>query len=159
MLFRSGLSMGGLLAIKTTVDFEINKLVLISTPIFIYDKRLPYLKILKYFIPYLKKRKRHYQVNAEYSYCYEVMPVRPLVSLFQLIKLCKNIFLEKINVPSLILQSEIEHTVKPISAKYIYNKLSSKDKELVFYKKSGHILTLDIEHDIIFEKIFEFLQR
>jgi carboxylesterase len=60
-------------------------------------------------------------------------------------------------VPSLVIQSRKEHTVEPESAQYIYDKLGSTEKQLLWLNKSGHIVTLDIEREPVFEKISQFL--
>jgi carboxylesterase len=86
------------------------------------------------------------------------MPVKPLSSLFALTELCKQKLLPQITIPCLIMQSTVEHTVKPSSAAYIYEHLGSQCKELVWYRSSGHILTLDIEREEVFKKISEFFR-
>lgn len=152
-----GLSMGGLLTIKAAAELPIKKAAILAAPIYVCDKRAPYLPLLHFFIRYLKKKQRHYQVPASYSVCYQVMPVKPLSSLFALIALCKKYYLAAIKIPCLVMQSQVEHTVKPASAQYIYEHLGTVSKELVWYHHSGHILTLDNERDDVFQKIYKFL--
>ena len=98
-------------------------------------------------------------VPASYSVCYHMMPVKPLSSLFELVDLCKKKYLQSIKIPCLVMQSKVEHTVKPASAQYIYDHLGTADKKLVWYHHSGHILTLDNERDDVFQKIYEFLME
>ena len=88
-----------------------------------------------------------------------MMPVKPLSSLFELVDLCKKKYLQSIKIPCLVMQSKVEHTVKPASAQYIYDYLGTADKKLVWYHHSGHILTLDNERDDVFQKIYEFLME
>lgn len=154
----AGLSMGGLLAMVTAAKLPVTKAVFMAAPIYVQDWRAPLLPLLKHFIPYLKKKKRNYFTAEKYNIAYNVMPVKPLSSLFALIKLCKNEILPQITIPCLVMQSTKEHTVKPCSASYIYEHLGSKRKELVWYHQSGHILTLDIEREDVFKKISEFFR-
>ena len=97
----------------------------------------------------------------KYCQAYDRMPTKPLTSLFALIKTCKKELVPKITVPSIILQSQIEHTVNPKSAQYIYDHLGtpSSAKQLVWLEKSGHILTLDCEHTMVFKAIADFFER
>lgn len=155
----AGLSMGGLLTIKAAAELPVDKVVFLSTPIFVFDKRTPYLSVLRFFIPYLKKRHRQYDVDENYCVCYSVMPVNPLRSLFKLLELCKKQYLPEVKIPCLVMQSKAEHTVKPESAQYIYDHLASEKKGLVWYNHSGHILTLDCERDDVFKKIYEFIKE
>lgn len=154
----AGLSMGGLLAMVTAAKLPVTKAVFMAAPIYVQNWRAPLLPLLKHFIPYLKKKKRNYFTAEKYNIAYNVMPVKPLSSLFALIKLCKNEILPQITIPCLVMQSTKEHTVKPYSASYIYEHLGSKRKELVWYHQSGHILTLDIEREDVFKKISEFFR-
>jgi carboxylesterase len=79
------------------------------------------------------------------------------VSLFKLLNECKNKLLAEIKIPCLVLQSKTEHTVQPRSAEYIYNKLAAaSSRRLVWFEHSGHILTLDREHEAVFKEIADF---
>lgn len=155
-VYVAGLSMGGLLAIKLAATLPVRKAAFIAAPIFVRDKRAPFLAFLRFFIHYLPKRKKNYHELDKYCITYNKMPTRPLMSLFALVRECKNILLAKINIPCLVLQSRIEHTVQPRSAQYIYDKLASKAKKLVWFEHSGHILTLDAEHGLVFKAIGDF---
>lgn len=154
----AGLSMGGLLAMVVAAKLPVTKAVFMAAPIYVQDWRAPLLPFLKYFIHYLRKKKRNYFTAEKYNLAYNVMPVKPLSSLFALTELCKQKLLPQITIPCLIMQSTVEHTVKPSSAAYIYEHLGSQCKELVWYRSSGHILTLDIEREEVFKKISEFFR-
>lgn len=155
-VYVAGLSMGGLLAIKLAATLPVRKAAFIAAPIFVQDKRASFLAFLRFFIRYLPKRKKNYHELDKYCITYNKMPTRPLMSLFALVRECKNSLLEKINIPCLVLQSRIEHTVQPRSAQYIYDKLAGKAKKLVWFARSGHILTLDAEHGRVFKEIGDF---
>lgn len=160
-IYVAGLSMGGLLAMVIAATEKVEKAAFLATPIFLQDKRAPFLPILRYFIHYLPKHKRSYHEMDKYCQAYDRMPTKPLTSLFALIKTCKKELVTQITVPCLVLQSKIEHTVDPKSAQYIYDHLgtSADKKELVWLEKSGHILTLDCEHQEVFQKIVAFFQK
>lgn len=159
-IYVAGLSMGGLLAMKIATLVDVKKVVFISAPIYVYDKRVKLLPLLRFFIHYLPKKKRHYHDMDEYCQAYDVMPTKPLMSLFAMIKECKNEVLSKIKIPALVLQSRIEHTVKPKSAQYIFEHLatSNKQKKLLWFEHSGHILTLDHEYEKVFKAIGFFFK-
>lgn len=158
-VYVAGLSMGGLLAIKLAASLPVQKAAFISAPIYVQDKRAPFLPFLRYFIHYLPKRKKNYHEMARYCLSYNKMPTKPLTSLFKLLKECKERLLARIKIPCLVLQSKIEHTVQPKSAQYIYDKLSSAQKKLVWFEHSGHILTLDCEHQHVFREIANFFAQ
>ena len=157
-VYVAGLSMGGLLAIKLAALLPVKKAALISTPIYVQDRRAPLLPLLRFFIRSLPKFKKNYHELDKYCISYDRMPTKPLTSLFALLKECKTKLLGKITIPCLVLQSEIEHTVKPKSARYIYENLRAAGKKLVWFKHSGHILTLDVEHEQVFCEIASFFE-
>lgn len=159
-----GLSMGGLLTMKIAAEFNISKAVIMSAPIFLYDPRVKLLtnrvySIVKYFYRYVRKFERGYKdIAVEYKQCYKVMPLRGVVELVKLIKMCKQDVIAKITVPCLIVQSKNEHTVKAESAKYIYDNIKSKIKKLVWLQNSGHIITIGKEREKVFDAVIDFLK-
>lgn len=155
----AGLSMGGLLAMLLAARKNVSRAAILAAPVYVQDWRVPLLPLLRFFIHYLKKRKRCYFVADKYNLAYDVMPVKPLSSLFALVKLCKEEIISQIKIPCIVLQSKAEHTVKSESASYIYEHLASKEKKLVWYEHSGHILTLDIEREHVYQQISDFFGK
>jgi carboxylesterase len=152
-----GLSMGGLLALKLGAEYPIDKLVSLSTPIYIVDKRvnmLPMYRMFREFVP--KKRKVFMDIDPQYSVGYNATPLSSLSSLIELIQHV-NKLLPSITAPLLIIQARSEHTVQPRSASYIYDKVGSEEKKLIWLEKSGHIVTLDVDRDQVFKEITEWI--
>lgn len=152
-----GLSMGGILALLLASEYPVQRVVSLSAPIYIADQRLKWLNLYKMFRRYAPKRRRKFDVAPDYNVGYDLTPLRSLSSLLELIQLVKR-RLPKIQAPLLVIQSKSEHTVKPESADYIYKHSGGKDKELLWLERSGHIITLDVEKEIVFKKIAEFLE-
>ena len=152
-----GLSMGGLLSLKLAVDYPVEKVACLSAPIYIADRRLPMLRLVRMFRKYVPKKRRRMEVDPLYSICYEQTPLSSLSSLLALIKHVDKA-LPDMDKPVLIMQSRREHTVQPRSAQHIYDRVGSADKRLIWLEKSGHIITLDIERDLVFHSINDFLQ-
>ncbi|MDF2874120.1 MAG: hypothetical protein K0R22_803 [Sporomusa sp.] len=152
-----GLSMGGLLTLKLASEYPLRRLAVISAPIYIANKRLKLLPLYRMFTNFVpKKRKRLLDVGEQYSITYDVTPLSSLSSLLELVKHVMGV-LPLVTVPALIVQSTKEHTVEPESAQYIYDKLGSAEKQLVWLNKSGHIVTLDLERDYVFQLLDQFL--
>ena len=154
-----GLSMGGLLTMKLAAEMPISKAAILAAPIFVADRRTRFLPIAKYFLKSVPKGRRNYDVEDKYKITYSRMPLKALASMFDLLKQCKKEILPQIKIPCLIIQSTAEHTVQPRSAQYIYDHLGSSQKKLVWYKHSGHILTLDCEREAIFKQISKFFAK
>ena len=168
-IYIAGQSMGGLLAIKAaaefsakipfeplsmqgngetaiekaTNDYSVEKLILLATPIFLQDQH-------------------SYNVPEEYMQGYTEMPTKPVPSLLELIELCKADYLGKINIPTLIVQGNADHTVKPHSATYIYEQLKQvpeKQKEILWLPEARHVVTLDDSRETVYEKCLEFFEK
>jgi carboxylesterase len=76
----------------------------------------------------------------------------------QLINIVKS-DLHKIEKPILIMQSYGDGTVHPSSANFIYKRIGSTDKSIIFLHNSGHIITCDCEKDQVFEEVHSFISK
>lgn len=152
-----GQSMGGLLSFLLATEYAVKRIVSLSTPIYIADRRLPLLPLYSFFQSYVPKRRRRYSDLArEYAIGYELTPLKSLSSLIDLIRHV-DYLLSRIKQPVLVIQSKAEHTVRPESAQYIYDSVGTKVKKLVWLERSGHVLTLDQDRQKVFEEIDHWL--
>ena len=147
---------------KATNDYSVEKLILLATPIFLQDWRVPFVKLLRFFIPRLHTGQHSYNVPEEYMQGYTEMPTKPVPSLLELIELCKEEYLEKIKIPTLIVQGKADHTVKVKSATYLYEHLKcvpETQKEILWLPEARHVVTLDDARETVYEKCLEFFER
>lgn len=151
-----GMSMGGLLALQLAAYERVHKVVSLATPIDIRDRRIPFLHIYKLFKSGVVKRLHDYGLVNHVRYA--EMPINGVIQLLRLIKDVR-LLLPKIQSPTLVMQSKIEHTLKPSSATYIYENLGSAEKQLVWLEHSGHMLVLGAERQTVFEKTADFLAQ
>lgn len=159
-IFVIGLSMGGLLAMRIGRDFPVKKIVSMSAPIFIANERnLRFLPPLERSVGrYQRKNRRDLpELAKRYNVSYAQMPLVCVHQLLDIIEDTKKI-LPEITRPILIAQSENDHTVKVESGQYIYDHVQSEEKHLFKMNLSGHLVTLDIEHDKLFVEIENFLK-
>lgn len=158
-VFVVGLSMGGILALYLASEYTVDGVVALSTPIFINNNKLSLLPLYRLFRSYEHRPRKRFPVDPKYNISYEKVPLRCLTSLLHLISMTK-VRLCTIKNPVLIVQSKVEHTVKPESAEYVYKHLTgTEDKELLWLRGSGHVVTLDKERDMVFEVTAEFISR
>ena len=153
---------GELAAEKSTIVYSVEKLALLATPIFLQDWRVPFVKLLRYFIPRLHTGQQSYNVPEEYMQGYAEMPTKPVTSLLELIEFCKGSYLGQIKIPTLIVQGNADHTVKPQSATYIYehlNHVPEKQKEILWLQEARHVVTLDDARETVYKKCLEFFEK
>jgi carboxylesterase len=67
--------------------------------------------------------------------------------------------LPDVRCPVLILHSKNDHTAVPDNATEIHSRISSTDKELVWYERSYHVLTLDYDKDDVYDRTFRFIKE
>ncbi len=152
-----GLSMGGLLALELAVNQQVSKVISLSAPIYLAEKRLPWLPLAALFTNYVPKRRKAIAgLDPRYSVCYRLTPLQSVKSLLKLIKHVRR-QLSQVAQPLLIIQSRAEKTVVPASAQFIYDHVLTDCKKLVWLEKSGHLVTLDSEHETVFAEIDQFL--
>lgn len=154
-----GLSMGGILSLLLAQQYDVNKVVSISSPVKIFSRLAPFAFVLKYFKPYERwdKPKKQKNEHKENITGYDKVPVACIPSLLKLIRQTEKNLL-KINCPTYIIQSYEDKVVKPISAQMIYDKISSAKKEILWLHKSPHACTMGPEKDTLYEKVISFLQ-
>lgn len=158
-VFVIGLSMGGILSLYLASLYKVAGVVSLSAPIFISNRKLPLLPVYRLFRTYEPKPRKPLPVDPLYNVSYDRTPLRCITSLLALIKMA-SLRLVQIEAPVLIVQSRAEHTVKPESAEYIYRHVTkAAEKKLLWLYKSGHIVTLDKERDVVYEAIRDFLKR
>jgi carboxylesterase len=154
-----GMSMGSLLALVAGSKLPVKNIVLMSTPVYLFDWRVHFMWILKYFMTYTKKRIRIIDAEERFNVSYDCLPVVGVEQVLSLMQYCMTKVIPSVQVPCLIMQSEIDHTVRPNSARFIYDNISSEIKKLVWFEHSKHVLTLYEERDKVYETIKAFLKE
>jgi len=88
-------------------------------------------------------------------------PVIPVSCMYQNSLLAKKIMsiLKNIHTPIQLLQARDDDVTSPKNSYYIYNHISSQEKEIIFLENSYHIITADQERDKVAEKTVEFFEK
>lgn len=89
---------------------------------------------------------------------YGYYPIRSIKQLYKLLREVKR-SVPKIEVPILIIQSKKDPGVPSNHAEYIYNKVNSTDKTLVWIDKGGHVIPKDAGRYQLFEEIKNWMKK
>jgi len=88
-------------------------------------------------------------------------PVIPIACMYQNYLLSKKVIsiLKNITTPIQLMQARDDDVTSPKNSYYIYDRVSSKDKEIIFLEDSYHIITADQERDKVAEKTVAFFEK
>ncbi len=187
-IYTSGLSMGALLALLLADEFKDDVAgVSCLSPTLFYDGwnspwyriflPLTYFNPLKYFFyfkeepPYgvkneaIQRRIHDFYVKAKLDNLDSVAqfgyPYFPVSLLYQLEKLVAHLSkrLKDVAVPVQVIHAQDDDMTSIKNAQFIYDRISSKQKELVLLQNSYHIITADQERYTVAQKIAEFFSK
>ena len=161
-IFLIGLSMGGALALYHASFLPAAGVVGLSTPYQIQaDPRLAFLPLLSNFIPYIDKEGSDWQdKNAvEDHFSYAQYPSKAILQLDLLLASLREA-LPKINMPALLMHAIKDKGVSPENMDLIYKALGTPEnqKQTIWLENSGHVITRDLDKEIVFKSVQSFIQ-
>jgi carboxylesterase len=159
-VFVVGLSMGALLALYLAGNHPSLPGVGVYSPALIVANRLVHLAPLgKYLIAMFPKRSAHFTDPQASSriWSYDRYPTFGVHETGKLIREVKRL-LPRIVSPLLIVHSRLDRNIRPESARFVYDRVGSTDKELLIVDNSGHALTVDSEWERVAERTYQFIQ-
>lgn len=153
----AGLSLGGLLSVKLAYTKPLKGLVAMATPMF-FDNEV---KLTGAFKMYAMRHKKLHGINQatateEVAKIMEQAPAT-IRTLQPFIDEVRN-HLPEIKLPTLIIQPSKDQLIGTEHAPYIYENISSKNKQLLWYENSTHVVTVDREKDQLHADVYEFLE-
>jgi carboxylesterase len=89
---------------------------------------------------------------------YDRLPTRSTRHMLRMIDRARAA-LPDVRCPVLVMHSRNDHTVLPYNAKYIYNHVGTEDKEIVWYDRSYHVITLDHDKADVYERTLGFIKE
>lgn len=67
--------------------------------------------------------------------------------------------LPNVKAPTLMIQSREDNRVSPSAAQRAFDRIGTRDKELVWLSGAGHVITVDYGREQIFQRVADFLAR
>lgn len=158
-IFITGLSMGGALTLYLAENYDdILGIIPINAAI-----DMPEFKEL-YQEQYIKKVEFVEGIGSDIKkpnvteLAYSKTPVKSMKELLDLMKIVRE-ELSKIECPTLIFSSTVDHVVPPENSLTIYDEISSTDKTMIKLTESYHVATLDNDAELIATESIKFIQK
>jgi carboxylesterase len=139
-----GLSMGAVLSMLIAEQHKADACVSISAPLPAFNRMLPLTRLFSFLHPRItwkQDENRILQLDQRYDKGYTGFPTRKGADLYALIKQAQR-NLPQITCPTLVIQSQDDHTVSPSSADTILGCISSMQKEKLILHGVPHVCTI-----------------
>jgi len=156
-----GLSMGALITCKLAQRHVLDGIVLMAPALVARDRRLRFagaLSFLADFVPEVRVPRGGLVDPRAWKqmWHYERRSLRALSQLYKLQFEARRA-LPTIQVPTLIFHGLRDLTVPERSAVEVYERLGTRNKELIWLEHSGHCLSADGEVGVVAERIATFI--
>ena len=157
-----GFSMGGLLALAVGEEGLVDGIASLNAPMQLANARTRYAWFYRAFLPFVKKptlteAPDQAMLPGSGRFVYTTVPSASLHSLNQAMKKVRRA-LHKIQCPVLLMQSRRDETVKPESVEIIRQGITGQTPELIYWPKSGHMLTMGVEREQVALKVDAFIR-
>jgi carboxylesterase len=162
VVFLVGHSLGGALALHVAAHEEVAGIVSICSPSHLHPGLKVAVRIGKYITPLLptlredvrdREGRRRYRRDG-----YRWTPMRPVESMLLFLPHLRE-ELPGITAPALIMTSIHDHVVPTRDGRDIYRRIGSREKHLVTFHRSYHVVMKDHDREEVFAKTLAFIQR
>lgn len=176
--FLGGLCLGAVISLNLCEIYEdISGIVCLSTTLFLDGWTIPKYNflmpiglytILRYYYTFPERepygikneifRQKIQKLTSKSNVALDHYPMNGVYELLQLSKYTrKNLY--KVTSPVLLIHSKYDDLTSIKSAKLVYGKISSKEKELIILQDSYHLVIYDNERDDVFKLSSDFLNK
>ena len=158
-VYVGALSIGGVLTALIAAKFHPEKIFLCAPAFVAADTRIKFTPYLKYFIKTIRTNNTPFYPESEFYECVKDYCIYDYVGkaadLYKLQKMAIK-QLPHIRSKTMTVLSKIDESV-PFSEKALIDRLLQAPNEYVILEESSHIVTDDIERDIVAQRIIAFL--
>jgi carboxylesterase len=160
-IYLIGLSLGGVLSLTFGAQYPVAGIVAMATPYKLpNDPRLPFVKLISLLKPFNSKGPSEWydQKALEQHACYPVDVTRAYAELDALMREMRKV-LPQVCAPTLLIYSQNDPVVKQEDnhMESIYDAISSPDKRKLWIENSGHVITRDLQREVVFEATANFI--
>jgi carboxylesterase len=142
----------GVISMSSPIFLSSKVIDLITCKLFLYPLRIvsPYLRRIEYGMAKDPEVIRKVPSNDRF-------PVSGLITIDDLTNYVRS-NLNKIDEPTLIIQSRFDNRASPASANYIYDRVENSEP-ILWLENSGHVVTMDYDKEKVFRAVLEFIKE
>ncbi len=159
-VFLIGHSLGGALALHTAAHEDTAGIVSMCSPLYLYPWMRPLIHAAKRvapLLPTLREDVRDRSARQRYAReVYRWTPMRPVESMMNYLPTLRE-EITHISAPALIMVSTHDHVVPARDGRAIYHMIGSREKHLVTFHHSYHVIMKDHDREEVFSKTEEFI--
>ena len=154
-----GLSTGATLALHLAAHYQVDGVVAMSPALILKGLSAKFIPFVPPFIRYHSKDGGPDISDAEARRKAVSYQKTPIKAAKQILKLYAHVKMDlpEIYAPVLIIQADKDHVVDAAGARLIYDNISSSNKQFLKLSKSFHVITLDVEKEIVFREVEQFI--
>jgi carboxylesterase len=157
-----GFSMGGLLALASAAQQPagVSAIVALAPAIRIAHPLAPLAWMARGWMPYVPMGKAVAYSDPSLAVSddsYHRLAVDAFCSFYYATRRVERM-LPQITAPLLLAHSRLDRVIRPQSSEIVYNRVTSTDKQLVWFERSGHALLDDCDAPAVLEHVERFLQ-
>ena len=160
VVFTGGLSLGSILSLYLAAhNDDVDGVLAYSPAIKVSDWRASLIPLLKFIMPNLPKDE-DFVTDPDalaQNWSYDGYPLHAAHEVMRLSQEVRRSLLQ-VNCPALIVQGELDPAIAPDCAPIVNDGVSSKEKEVLYLKNSGHLVTIDSEWETVAETTYQFIQ-
>jgi carboxylesterase len=160
-VFIAGLSMGGILSLLAASICPLRGAIAMSTPYQLStDWRIKIARPLSVIVPFVDKGKSDTkdENTAKGHIDYPSYPTRSIAELTDLLQVT-HANMENIQIPVLMINSKSDGSVPEDHQQLYADLFQGKVLERVMLEKSGHVITEDVEREIVFQNALDFIHK
>jgi len=159
-LYIAGLSMGGALTLRlAALEDGISGIIVFSPAVKIGGGIYKLLPILKRIIKF--KRVDLSYIPQMYDLPRTKYDRDSLAAAHELMKLTSDTRnrLMDVTVPTLVIQSGADKTIDPSNGQFVFDRISSQDKQLEIIDDAEHVITCHSTRSIAYPYVFKFINK
>lgn len=151
-----GFSMGGMIAAYLAAKYKVDKLVLLATARKYLSFKYMSLYIGEVIGDGLRGKLHENDIYLHYKSKVGAVPFKANIEFMKLVSRTK-LYLKDITSPVFIAQGQKDGLVPASTAYYLDKEIMSKQKEVVFFEQSNHLICLGHDKDVLNKMIYNFL--